>query len=288
MSVRKVRSREFNKTASALPLTTGIGLRTPHENEVAAGARNVAWVEVHSENYLGGGGPKIETLKEIRSQVPVSCHGVGLSLGSAEGIDSDHLDRLSDLFSWLEPTVVSEHVSWSIADNIFLNDLLPLPYTPESLSIICENIEISQERFGRSILIENPSTYLSFPESEIPEWEFMTEVARKTGCGLLLDINNIYVSAQNTGIEAETYLGAIPGNLIKEIHLAGHSFAEVGDNMLVINDHGSTVAEPVWALYRQALDIFGAVPTLIEWDTDVPSLSVLLAEALKADAIQAS
>jgi uncharacterized protein (UPF0276 family) len=246
------------------------------------------WVEVHSENYLGplgpaGGGPRIKALEAIRRDFPVSCHGVGLSLGSAEGLDQAHLERLAALFRLIQPGLVSEHVSWSVTGGTYLNDLLPLPYTEEALEVVCGNVDRAQEAFGRRILVENPSSYVRFRHSTMPEWEFMAAIARRTGCGILLDVNNIHVSAFNHGFEPAPYLAAIPMEAGGEVHPAGHLVQRLDDETILIDDHGAEVAAPVWALYRAALERLGPVPTLIEWDTRIPPLAVLLAEARKAD-----
>ena len=268
---------------SLIPASAGIGLRFQHHREVRDTRPDVAWLEVHSENYMGGGTP-VAYLEAIRRDYPVSFHGVGLSLGSAERIDDVHLDRLDRLIGRFEPDLVSEHLSWSLAGGIYLADLLPLPMTEEALDIVCRNVDAAQDRLGRRILIENPSTYLKFRHSSIPEWEFLAAVASRTGCGLLCDVNNIYVSACNHGWDPVTYLRALPRHAIGEIHLAGHAVREVGNGVVLrIDDHGSRVCSEVWSLYRDALALFGPVPTLIEWDTNVPPLEVLLAEARRAE-----
>ena len=270
-----------------LPAVAGVGLRHPHLGDFLSGRQPVGWVEVHSENYLGDGGPDLAALTTIRRDLPVACHGVGLSLGSADGIDREHLAKLSRLFGRIEPAMVSEHVSWSVTGGIYLNDLLPLPWTEEALDVLCRNIDAAQEAFGRRILIENPSSYLSFPHSTMPEWEFIVEAVRRTGCGLLLDVNNVFVSAHNHGFAAETYLVAIPRDIIGEIHLAGHSRCERAGENVLIDDHGAPVSLDVWALYADLLAATGPLPTLIEWDTDIPALPVLLAEAAAADRLLA-
>jgi hypothetical protein len=274
----------------------GIGLRTEHEALIApnnlteyhpispqVSGQNIPWVEIHSENYLGAGGARLAALREIRSEIPVSCHCVGISPGSAEGPDPDHLDRLANLFDWLEPAVISDHLSWSVSGGVYLNDLLPLPYSEEALQCVTANVEAIQDRFGRRILIENPSSYLTLPNSVIPEWEFLNELCRRTGCGILLDLNNIIVSAANTGLDQTAYLRNIDKEAIGEFHLAGHAHARVKGQAILIDDHGSVVPQNVWALYEDALRRIGPRPTLIEWDTNLPDLAVLLAEAAKAD-----
>jgi len=257
----------------------GIGLRFPHVAEIAATRPHLGFLEVHAENYMAETAA-LDRLLELRSDYPVSIHGVALSLGSAEELDRIHLDRLKDLIERVEPVLVSEHLAWSAIGGAYLNDLLPLPYTEESLEVFCRRVGDAQETLGRLLLIENPSSYLRFRHSTIPEAEFLTETARRTGCGILCDVNNIYVSAENFGFDPIAYLDALPGDVIGEIHLAGYHPAE--DVGILIDDHGSRVAQPVWELYAQALRRFGAVPTLIEWDTNLPALEILLDEARHA------
>jgi uncharacterized protein (UPF0276 family) len=240
------------------------------------------WLEVHPENYLGGG-PAVRALFELRQDYPVSLHAVGLSVGSADGLDRRHLARIKGLVDRIEPALVSEHLAWSQAGGAYLNHLLPLPYTEESLAAVCRNVEEVQTILGRRVLIENPSGYLRFAASTIPEAEFLAELARRTGCGLLCDVNNIYVTARNLGLDPVAYLAALPPAAVGEIHLAGHAINDADGRTLLIDDHGSPVAPPVWALYERALRRFGPVPTLIEWDTDIPRLEVLVAEARRAD-----
>lgn len=243
----------------------------------------VAWLEVHTENYMGGGTP-LRYLETIRRDYPVSLHGVGLSLGSAEGLDLNHLERVRCAVERFEPGLISEHVSWSVAGGAYLADLLPLPLTEEALKVVCRNVDDAQVRLKRRILIENPSTYLQFSHSTIPEWEFLSSVAGRTGCGILCDVNNIHVSAGNHGWNTSAYLAALPPAAIGEIHLAGHAVRQLeGGRMLRIDNHGSRVAPEVWSLYAEALARFGPVPTLIEWDTDIPPLDVLLGEAAQAE-----
>ena len=246
---------------------------------------DVAFMEVHTENYMGGGSP-IRYLDAVRRELPVSLHGVGLSLGSAEGLDPVHLDRVRQVAERIEPALVSEHVAWSVSGGNYLADLLPLPMIEEALVVVCCNVDQMQSVLRRRILVENPSTYVQFRHSTIPEWEFMAAVAARTGCGILCDINNIFVSAKNHGWDASAYVAQLPPAAIGEIHLAGHSVRELPDGgTLRIDDHGSRVIEDVWSLYAKALRRFGPVPTLIEWDTDVPPLDVLVGEARHADAL---
>jgi hypothetical protein len=241
-----------------LPPRAGIGLRAPHYREILDTRPDIGWLEVHSENYFGRGGQPLHYLERARCHYPLSLHGVGLSLGSADGLRQAHLMQLKALVERFDPAFVSDHLCWGAIGERHLNDLLPLPYTEAALDAVCINVVRAQEFLGRQILVENVSSYLQFSDSTIPEWEFVGEVARRTGCGLLLDVNNIYVSAVNHGFDALHYLDAIPAH---------------------------AVAGPVWNLYGEALTRFGPVPTLIEWDTDLPPLVVLLQEAAKAQEI---
>jgi uncharacterized protein (UPF0276 family) len=258
----------------------GIGLRSPHVSEIAATRPAIGFLEVHAENYMAET-PALDRLLELRRDYPVSLHGVALSLGSAEELDRCHLCRFEALIERIEPLLVSEHLAWSAIGGAYLNDLLPLPYTEASLDLFCRHVEEAQEALGQRLLIENPSAYLRYRYSPIPEPEFIGEVARRTGCGILCDVNNIYVSAWNFGFDPVAYLDALPVDAIGEIHLAGHHAAEDAD--ILIDDHGSRVAKPVWELHAAALRRFGPVPTLIEWDTNLPTLEVLLDEAYHAE-----
>jgi uncharacterized protein (UPF0276 family) len=260
---------------------SGIGLRAPHVDAIQATEPAIGWLEVHAENYMGGG-PAVRALERLRASYPLSVHGVGLSLGSADGFDAAHLERLARLVERLEPALVSEHLSWSVTGGAYLNHLLPLPYTEASLALVSAHVARVQDRLGRTILVENPSGYLRFQDSPIPEAEFIAALARRTGCALLCDVNNIHVTCANLGGDPFAYLAALPADAVAEIHLAGHAVNDADGRAILIDDHGSPVAEPVWALYEHALALFGARPTLIEWDTDVPPLDVLLAEADKA------
>jgi len=262
-----------------IPARAGIGLRFKHHETVLDTRADVAWFELHTENYMGGGSTPA-VLDAVRRDYPVSLHGVGLSLGSAEGLDPVHLERVRSVIDRVEPGLVSEHLSWSVVGGVYLADLLPLPMTEEALEVICRNLDQAQTCLKRRILVENPSTYLQFRHSTIPEWEFLAAVADRTGCGILCDVNNIYVSARNHGWPASAYLAALPAAAVAEIHLAGHTERELGDGRTIrIDNHGSRVAAPVWTLYSEALARFGPLPTLIEWDTDIPAFDVLLAEA---------
>lgn len=268
----------------APPARAGVGLRARHTTELLAARPAVPWLEVHPENYMGGG-TALRSLEAIRRDYPVSLHGVGLSLGTAGPIDRHHVARLAALIERIEPCLVSEHLSWTTAAGVYLNHLLPLPYTEETLAVVTGHIHEVQDALGRPILIENPSSYLRFRHSTIEEPVFLSELARQTGCGILCDVNNVHVSARNLGFDADAYLDALPAGAVGEIHLAGHAENDVDGGILLIDDHGSPVAGSVWELYRRAMQRFGPVPTLIEWDTNVPELGVLLAEARIAEHI---
>jgi uncharacterized protein (UPF0276 family) len=257
----------------------GIGLRSPHVAGIAATQPRLGLLEVHAENYMADS-VALDQLLNLRPDYPVSLHGVALSLGSADQLDRVHLSRFKALTERVEPLLVSEHLAWSAIGEVYLNDLLPLPYTEESLDLFCRHVEEMQEALGRRVLIENPASYLRYRHSSIPEVDFLTEVARRTGCGILCDLNNIYVSARNFQFDPIAYLDALPIEAIGEIHLAGHHTAE--DVEILIDDHGSRVAEPVWNLHVAALQRFGPVPTLIEWDTNLPALEILLDEVRHA------
>ena len=269
-------------TRSSIPAKAGIGLRFQHHQVVVESRPEVAWFEVHTENYMGGGEP-LRYLDAVRRDYPVSLHGVGLSLGSAEELDPAHLQRVRRLIDRVEPGLVSEHLSWSVVGGVYLADLLPLPMTEEALEIVCRHVDQTQGYLNHRILIENPSSYLRFRHSTIPEWEFLAAVAERTGCGILCDVNNIYVSACNHGWDTCGYLQALPPDAVGEIHLAGHTVKKLENGQtLRIDDHGSRVIPEVWALYAEALARFGPLPTLIEWDTNVPTLHVLLEESAQA------
>lgn len=268
-----------------IPAKAGIGLRFPHHQAVLDTGPAVPWMEVHTENYMGGGTP-IKYLEAIRRDTPISLHGVGLSLGSAEGIDPAHLARIRGVAERIEPGLMSEHIAWNMIDGAYLADLLPLPMTEEALAVVCEHVDQTQTFMKRRILVENPSTYVSFGNATVPEWEFMAAVAARTGCGILCDVNNICVSAHNHGWDAAAYIAALPPHAIGEIHLAGHSIRTFADgSTLRLDDHASKVSDEVWSLYHQAIERFGPVPTLIEWDNEIPPLAELVDEAQRAAAI---
>ena len=261
-----------------LPVVAGIGLRAPHVAQVRAERPAIGWLEVHSENYFVDGGPALAALDAIRADYAISLHGIGLSLGSADPLDAEHLARLRRLADRVEPAAVSEHLCWGHVDGRHLNDLLPLPFTEEALALVCERVEQVQTALSRPILVENVSAYLRFADDAMAEWEFVAAVAQRTGCKLLFDVNNVYVNAVNHGFDPLDYLAAIPGDAVAEIHLAGFD----ASGPCLIDTHGAPVAPPVWALYRATIERFGPKPTLIEWDTDIPVLDVLLGEAAKA------
>jgi len=260
----------------------GIGFRTPHYADIIASRPAVGFLEVHAENYLCGG-PHLRQLESLRADWPISVHGVGLSLGSAEGVDPDHLARFVSLVERIDPVLVSEHLAWTVIDGIYLNDLLPLPYTEEALKTVSRNISVVQDRLRRRILIENPSRYLRFAGSTLSEADFLVELARRTGCGLLCDVNNIHVSCANLGGDPYRWLESLPAAAVGEVHLAGHAVNDVHGTAILIDDHGSRVAPAVWELYELAVRRFPRAPALIEWDSNLPDLSVLIGEAATAD-----
>jgi uncharacterized protein (UPF0276 family) len=266
-----------------LPVQTGIGLRAQHHADVVASRPDVGWFEAHSENYFGGGSQR-HFIERVRADYPLSLHGVGLSLGGTDPLDRMHLAQLRQLVRDLEPALVSEHASWSSVGGIHYNDLLPLPYTEETLRNLAARVGQVQDFLGRRILVENVSSYFEYRDSEMREPEFLAALVAESGCGLLLDVNNVYVSACNHGFDARRYLDAIPRRAVGELHLAGHARVERGGREMLIDDHGGPVCDAVWSLYSAALERFGDVPTLIEWDTALPRLHVLVQEAHRADA----
>jgi len=263
----------------------GIGLRACHHAAVMTSPPDVGFLEIHAENYLGGGSAR-RCLDRVRRDLPVSVHGVGLSLGSAEGLDGRHLGRVAGLVREVEPLLVSEHLAWSVAGGVYHNDLLPLPYSEEALGVVCANVQRLQEALGRQVLVENPSTYLRFTDSAIPEEEFLLAIAARTGCGLLLDVNNVHVTATNHGLDALAYIERLAVTPVGEIHLAGHHVTEADGVPILIDDHGSAVSDAVWALYARATRLFPQAPVLIEWDANIPALDVLVAEAHRANAVR--
>jgi len=268
-----------------IPACAGIGLRAAHYREVLDTLPPVGWLEVHSENYFGAGGAPHAHLEALRPRYPLSLHGVGLSLGSTDPLDLAHLAKLQALIARYEPALVSEHLAWGAIDGRHFNDLLPLPYTEEALDHVSGRVTEAQERLGRQILLENPSTYLCFAHSTIPEAAFLSELARRTGCGILLDVNNVYVSACNHRFDPHGYLSAIRPADVGEIHLAGFTVNCFDDGEILIDTHSRPVHAAVWALYRTAIASLGPLPTLIEWDTELPALEVLAGEADHAQQI---
>jgi uncharacterized protein len=259
-------------------LGAGVGLRARHYADFARARPAAGWLEVHSENYFADGGRERDVLEALRLNYPISLHGVGLGLGSVEGYSEAHEARLAALVERVDPVFVSEHLCWSATDGRHFNDLLPLPFTREALDLVAARIGRLQDRLGRRILVENVSAYLEIGSGDMSEGEFLRLLARRTGCGLLLDVNNLYVNQVNLGRQALAVMNALEPESVEEIHLAGFFEGEHG----LIDTHGARVAEPVWKLYEAALERFGPAPTLIEWDTDVPPLGVLLGEARKA------
>lgn len=282
-------SRNHTGGAQAAPMPdsaiarTGIGLRAPHYDEILERRPDVGFLETHSENHFGVGGAPLYYLDRFAEIYPISFHCIGLSLGAADGISRPHLDRFTELVARYDPVLISDHLSWSGFGGVFTPDLLPLPFTEEALDVIAANIDTAQDALGRRLLIENPSGYLEFTASDMDEPEFISELAQRTGCGLLLDLNNIHVSATNNGFDAQDYLRRIPAGIVGQMHLAGYQVNTVDGHDILIDAHNNPVYDPVWALYEEALDRFGDIPTLIEWDNDLPELDTLLAEAAKAD-----
>jgi uncharacterized protein (UPF0276 family) len=270
--------------AGPLPGRAGVGFKPEHFAAILAGPREVGFFEVHAETYMGDGGPPHRRLEAIRARYPLSLHGVGLSIGSPKPLDRNHLARLQSLIRRYQPAQFSEHLAWSSHDEGFLADLLPLPYDDETLAVVCLHIDETQETLATRMLLENPSTYVQFFDSAIAETEFLAEVVRRTGCGLLLDVNNVYVSATNHGFDPFAYLAAFPLHHVGEIHLAGSADATDDEGApLLIDAHNSPAPAPVWALYEETVRRLGPTPTLIEWDNDVPQWPVLAAEARRAE-----
>jgi uncharacterized protein len=264
-----------------LPATTGLGFKPQHFQDIRATRPDLGFFEVHAENYLGAGGAPHAMLTALRQDYAISIHGVGLSIGGPQ-LDLAHLSRIKALCDRYDPDSFSEHLAWSSHGTEYLNDLLPLPYTPDTLDRVCDHVDRVQEVLGRRLLLENPSTYVIFAQSEIPETDFLAQIARRTGCGLLLDVNNVFVSCVNHRSDPLAWLDAFPLDLVGEIHLGGHDQEDLPSGPLLIDAHGAEVAEPVWALYAEVLDRAGPLPTLVEWDNDVPEWHVLMAEAQRA------
>lgn len=269
----------------ALPAAAGLGFKPEHFPAIRDTRPALGFFEVHAENYMGAGGPPHRMLTALRQDYALSLHGVGLSIGGAGRLNADHLTRLRALVDRYQPESFSEHLAWSSHGTDYLNDLLPLPYTPETLNVVCDHIDEVQTALGRRMLLENPSTYVIFEQSEIPETAFLTEIARRTGCGLLLDVNNVFVSCTNHRMDPRAWLADFPVHLAGEIHLGGHAEEELPSGPLLIDAHGSPVADPVWALFAETVMRSGPLPTLIEWDNDVPPFAELMAEADRASVI---
>jgi hypothetical protein len=263
-----------------IPARAGIGLRSIHHDDVSS-VPAVGWIEAHTENYFHEGGTAVRALERARANYPLSLHGVGLGLGSADGIDVQHLEAVRRAMRRFEPALVSEHACWGHTGGEWFNDLLPLPFTAEAAEILARQVAQAQDFLGSQLLIENVSSYVSFNHSHLTEWEFLAAVVERSGCALLLDINNVYVSSRNLGIDAHAFIEGLPPAAVLEFHLAGHS----RNGSVLVDDHGSRVCEEVWELYEFALARIGARPTLIEWDNDIPPLATLVAEATRADEI---
>jgi uncharacterized protein (UPF0276 family) len=270
-----------------LPPTPGLGFKPEHFDAIMARPGTVGFYEVHAENYMGAGGAPHAMLAALRRDHALSLHGVGLSIGGAGPLDPDHLARLRRLVDRYEPASFSEHLAWSSHGAAWLNDLLPLPYTDETLAVVADHIDAAQAALGRRLLLENPASYLGFAESHLAETEFLGALVARTGCGLLLDVNNVFVSAVNLNADPRAYLADFPLEAVGEIHLAGHEAEDLPEGVLLIDSHGRPVAEPVWTLYAEVIARTGPLPTLIEWDNDVPAFDVLAAEAARADAVLA-
>lgn len=269
--------------SNRLPAAPGVGYKPQHFAQILEHAQPVAWLEIHAENYMGDGGRPLAQLRHLSEQFPISVHGVGLSIGGEGALDPDHLARLKHLVGWLNPASFSEHLAWSTHDTHFYNDLLPLPYTDATLTRVCDHIDQVQDTVGRRMLLENPSSYLAFEESTWSEPDFLREIARRTGCGLLLDVNNVFVSATNLDFSPQGYIDAYPLEKVGEIHLGGHDEDEDDHgHPLLIDSHGREVVDPVWALLDYVLERTGPKPVLVEWDTDVPDWPVLREEAVRA------
>ena len=270
--------------SAPLPAAPGVGYKAQHYSDIIADARPVGWLEIHAENYMGDGGRPIAQLRHLAERFPISVHGVGLSIGGEGALDPEHLARLKHLCDWLNPASFSEHLAWSSHDSDFLNDLLPLPYTDATLTRVADHIDQVQDVLGRRMLLENPSSYLAFAESTWSEPDFLRELTRRTGCGLLLDVNNVFVSATNLGFDPRGYVDAFPLDAVGEIHLGGHD-ADQDDHgaPLLIDSHGAPIADPVWTLLDHVLAASGPRPVLVEWDNDVPAWPVLAAEAQRAE-----
>ena len=278
------RTQRASGPGRPIPARAGIGLRSPHHDAIERERPDVGWLEAHTENYFHDGGAAVRTLDRLRAHYPLSLHGVGLGLGSADPLDAEHLRQVRAAVRRFEPALVSEHACWTHVDGEHYNDLLPLPGTEEAVDHLARRVRDVQDFLGRQILVENLSAYVSYAESSLSEGQFLAALVERSGCGLLLDVNNAYVNSANLGLDVDAFFAQLPTHAVQEIHLAGHSRRVVGQHALLIDDHGSAVCDAVWALYERALRRFGPVPTLIEWDNDVPPLDTLVAQAQAADA----
>lgn len=268
-----------------LPARSGLGFKPQHYADILATTPDIGFFEVHAENYMGAGGPPHVMLSLLRQNYAISIHGVGLSIGGSGPLCEEHLARLKAVCDRYEPESFSEHLAWASHGDAFLNDLLPLPYTDETLRLVCDHIDRVQEVLGRKMLLENPATYVQFEQSVIPETDFLAQIVKQTGCGLLLDVNNVFVSCTNHHADPRAYLAAFPMSAVGEIHLGGHSEEELEDGPLLIDAHGTAIADPVWALYSEVINRLGPLPTLVEWDNDLPDFTTLYAEAQRAEKI---
>lgn len=275
-----------NRPTDRIPNAPGVGYKPQHLAAILDNPEPVRWLEIHAENYMGDGGPQLAQLRRLRERFAISCHGVGLSIGGEGPLNTAHLDRLKHLVDWLNPALFSEHLAWSSHDSAFLNDLLPLPYNAASVARVCAHIDQVQTVLGRQMLLENPSLYVAFSDSTMDEIQFLAEIQNRTGCGFLLDINNVFVSATNQNYSPEAYIDAFPIAHIAEVHLGGHN-AQTDDfgAPLLIDSHDAPVVDPVWALYARLIGRAGPRPTLIEWDNDIPEWTILQAEAARAQSI---
>ncbi len=278
----------MSSATAKLPARAGVGFKPAHFSNIVAAPQPLGFFEVHAENYMGAGGPPHAQLGALRERYALSIHGIGLSIGSTEPLDRRHLARLKALCDRYQPGSFSEHLAWSSHEGVYFNDLLPLPYTRQTLAQVVEHIDEVQTELRRTMLLENPSTYVRFSESTIPETEFLAAISKRTGCGLLLDVNNVFVSASNHATSPLEYLDSFPLDRVMEIHLGGHNEdADEAGQTLLIDAHGTPIADPVWALYRYVIARTGPVATLIEWDNDVPDWPTLRAEADAAEQILA-
>ena len=276
----------FDQSPNILPDAVGVGYKPQHFSEISNTDHHVKWLEIHAENYMGDGGRPRAQLAHLATQFPISVHGVGLSIGGENPLNRDHLDRLKALCDWLQPASFSEHLAWSTHDGAFMNDLLPVPYTKETLRRIVDHIDHLQSHLGRRIILENPSIYLAFEESTYDEPTFLNEIVKSSGCGLLLDVNNVFVSAENLGFNAVNYVNELPLDKVEEIHLGGHDKdVDSYSQKVLIDNHGKAVVDPVWRLYSYVILQAGPKPTLIEWDNNVPNWVDLHDEVLRAQTL---